>query len=269
MDPLEHLENVFPLLADQDRFVQLTLRQEELAERMRALKGHDGEDSPALKARMRDLETEQKEIREALSKLLGDIETHMMQVPDKPEFEKLRQTAASFVEKVRSSTAAEAMSEAESSLAEFAGTTASQKAKEAGEILRRFIKECQNMGDNAGQCLAFQPSISQALGNTVNQLLGEMGLGSGGLGMGMYGATGGQLGLYGNLAGLGNEGFGPSRDQQSSGVEGTGGANPDEPTRANVGSEAASGVTEGSIPVGYRRRVGQYFQRIATELEEK
>ena len=43
--------------------------QQDLAERLASLKGHDGEDNPALKARMRDLEQEQKQIRDALAKL--------------------------------------------------------------------------------------------------------------------------------------------------------------------------------------------------------
>jgi hypothetical protein len=267
MEPLEHLEKIFPLLADQDRFVVLTLRQEELAERMAALRGHDGEDSPALKARMRDLEEEQKEIREALAKLLDDIENHLMQVPDEPEFDTLRESTAAFVEKVRSSTAAEVMAEAESSLAEFAGTKAAEKAKEAAEILRRFVSDCETMGGNAGQCLVFRPSLSQALGNTADQLLAEMGYGNGGSGMGMYGAGGGPLGLYGNLAGIGYDGFGPPMAPGASPGDAPGGLNPDEPTRAGIGSDAATGITEGNIPVGYRRRVGQYFQRISAELE--
>ncbi len=31
---------------------------------------------------------------------------------------------------------------------------------------------------------------------------------------------------------------------------------------------AAGGATEGSVPVRYRRQVGQYFQRIAEETGE-
>ena len=66
MEPMELLEVVFPLLVDQQRFVVLAMRQEDLAQRMAALKGHDGEDDPALKTRMRDLEHEQRQIRREL-----------------------------------------------------------------------------------------------------------------------------------------------------------------------------------------------------------
>ena len=71
MEPMELLEVVFPLLVDQQRFVVLAMRQEDLAQRMESLKGHDGEDDPALKTRMRDLEHEQRQIRLELDATAG------------------------------------------------------------------------------------------------------------------------------------------------------------------------------------------------------
>ena len=75
--PMELLAAIFPLMADQSRFVQLVLRQMDLAERLSTLKGRDGEDSPALKTRMRELEEEQREIRSQLDELLDDILNHL------------------------------------------------------------------------------------------------------------------------------------------------------------------------------------------------
>ena len=49
-EPLEYFEAVFPLMADQQRFVMLVLWQQDLAERLASLKGRDGKDNPALKA---------------------------------------------------------------------------------------------------------------------------------------------------------------------------------------------------------------------------
>ena len=45
-------EAILPLLADQQRFVQLALWQRDLAERLASLKGKEGKDNPALKARI-------------------------------------------------------------------------------------------------------------------------------------------------------------------------------------------------------------------------
>ena len=80
-------------MEDQARFVQLYLRQRDLAQRLTSFKGHDREDEPASKARMRDLEAEQKQIRSELGRLLDDIEEHARLLPDDPQLAKLRETA--------------------------------------------------------------------------------------------------------------------------------------------------------------------------------
>ena len=98
-EPMAYLEAAFPLLADQERFVMLVLWQQDLAERLASLKGHDKEDNPALKARMRDLEEEQRQVRDALARLLDDIQEHIDKLPEKPELKELRETAQEFVKK--------------------------------------------------------------------------------------------------------------------------------------------------------------------------
>src|SRR5208282_4145423 len=117
MEPIELLEVVFPLLVDQQRFVVLAMQQEDLAQRMASLKGQDNKDDPAVKSRMRDLEQEQRQIRLALDELLGDIEDHATRLPERPELQKLRETAMQFVKDVRGSGAAEALAGSEAALA--------------------------------------------------------------------------------------------------------------------------------------------------------
>ena len=271
--PLEHLEKIYPLLEDQQRFVALVLRQRDLAERLSSLKDSQREDNPAIKARMRDLEEEQRRIREELDRLLGDIENHVTRLPDEEQFDTLRATALKFVDAVRASGAAEAMADAETALAEFVGSKGYEKAKEAADILEKFLSQCNGMGDAAGLCLAFNPSLSQCLGNTVQQLLAEsMGMGSGsgqGGGSGSSARRGANVGLYGGLPTLG-EGLsgGGQGDHHAAGDPGSigGGFNPDEPTlHSSPLSNSAGGTAAGSIPHRYRTRVGQYFQRIIEE----
>ena len=276
MEPMELLEVVFPLLVDQQRFVVLALRQDDLAKRMAALKGHDGEDDPALKTRMRDLEHEQGQIRRELDALLGDIEDHATRLPERPELKKLRATAMKFVKDVRGSGAAEALTGSEAALADFAGTRAYEKAKEAAEILNRFVKRCQGEGEMNSQChgaLIFQPTLCQGMGNTIAQLLAEMGIGSSG-GMGGYGT----MGLYGNTAGM--SGFGSGEfGEPTEGSEGRGeeqGANASSGGNPDIygsGEDAAGGTatsaSEAGVPLRYRRAVRQYFQRLSEELGER
>jgi hypothetical protein len=288
MVPIEHLAKIFPLLADASRFIALAARQDDLAERMASLRGRDGQDDPVLKARMRDLEDQQRQIREDLNVLLEDIGNHTAELPDEPEFDKLRQTAAKFVKAVRSSGALEAMSQAESALAEFSGTRAHAKAKEAAEILAKFIRIC-DAGDAEGipglgrLCLVFQPTLLRGLGQTVEQLLAEMGLpGGGGLGgfglgagQGGYSARrGGNVGLYGSLPGMdsggqgeGQFGEGAGKGEGSGSGQTRGGSNPDARTGLDQPSDPrTAGGADAAVPLEYRRRVSQYFQRIAEEV---
>jgi hypothetical protein len=279
MKPMEHLEAIFPLLVDQERFVVLVLRQQDLAERMASLRGHDDEDNPALRARMRDLEYEQRQIRLALDDLLDDIQDHATRLPDVRELDKLRATAVRFAREVRASGAAPAMRAAENALAEFAGTRGHGNAKEAADILEQFLKRCQGAGGMEAECLGalvFQPMLCNGLGDTVAQLLAAMGLGSG---SGYGGAGGyGNYGLYGQMPGLGGVGRGAWGHRQNGlaghgpwqGGGAAGGENPDASSPSDA--PAAGAATAGSdalVPVRYRRQVGQYFERLSKELGDR
>ena len=179
MQPLEHLAQIYPLMEDESRFVTLVLQQRDLSERLAAVKDSDKQDDPAVQAACADLEEEQRALREELADLLNDIEDHVSQLPDDASLDKLRQTATDFVAAVRDSGAAEAMSNAEMALAEFAGKRGYEEAKRAADILEGLLKKCDGMGGACQGCLAFQPTLSNCLGNTVQQLLAQAGFGSG------------------------------------------------------------------------------------------
>ena len=145
VEPMEFLAAVFPLLADQQRFIMLAQWQQDLAERLASLKGRDGEDDPALKARMRDLEQEQRQIREALAVFLDDMQEHIDKLPERARVEEAPRDGAEVRQGRAASGASEAMAAAESALAEFAPTRGHKKAKEAADILDKFIKKCNGM----------------------------------------------------------------------------------------------------------------------------
>jgi hypothetical protein len=200
-------------------------------------------------------------------------------LPELPELEKLRATALEFAKKVRASGASPAMLSAENALSEFAGTRAYTSAKEAADILERFLKRCQSTDGIAAQCrgaIVFQPTLCQGMGNTLAQLLAAMGLGAGS----GFGGTGGYgaYGLYGQMAGLSGMGMGPLGRRSNgsagrsplSGGSAAGGENPD--ARRPDDASAAGAATAGSdalVPVRYRRNVGQYFQRLSEDLGDR
>jgi hypothetical protein len=262
--PLEYLDLVFPLLADQSRYLELAAWQEDLAERLASVRGRDGQDDPAVGARMRELQREQQEIREALGQWLEDVDNHLERVPRQPEFEKLRQTATDFLRKIRGSGVQEAMAQAESGLAELSGTRGYENARTAAEILKKFIAQGQGMEGEGKQCLKFQPTLGAHLGNTVSQLLSAMGNG----GDGSTGAYGRRGALYGDLPGMTGQ-YGPGYGRHG---EGSGRGPAFDPGREPAtwtdpsATQRAGGAGAWAVPLRYRRSVGRYFQRLIDEL---
>ncbi|HJT34809.1 MAG TPA: hypothetical protein VJ783_22470 [Pirellulales bacterium] len=285
--PLELFAEIYRLLEDQQRFVELYHRQRDLAERLASLEGRDGEDDPALKSRMRDLEDEQRDLRDRLERLLDEIEDRAAQVPDQPDFEDLVATARDFAAAVRASDAAAEMQKGENGLAEFSGSQAHVGAKKAADILEQFISRCQGMGEqgeNACRGLKFAPNESlpgDCMANTLAQLLADAGFKQGnGPGMGAGGGYSARrsalnnIGLYGNLPTRGNPtaARGGRRGSAPLGAAGSGGG-PADSMEIGIddreGAIRAAGASSVAVPVRYRSRVRQYFQRIAEETGDQ
>jgi HAMP domain-containing protein len=273
-EPLDYLSHVYPLIEDQQRFVDLYQRQRDLAGRMQSLIGQDQKDDPALKARMRDLEQEQQGLREQLKSLLDDIDAHADLIPPEPRLEDLRNSAKEFAAAVRKSTASDQMNSAQSALEEFAGGAAHEAAQGAADTLEQFISKCQSVGQQGKAAMHFQPSLSQGIGNTVDQLLGSQGLKSAGAGQGGYSMRSNSLrnvGLYGSIPLRGQE---SARAGGGHAQRGIGDRSPAGEAQPGAGSGSgedrlrASGQSDAAVPPEYRRRVNDYFQRVADELDD-
>jgi hypothetical protein len=257
--------------------MDLAQRQRDLADRMQSLKGQTGDD-PKLKSRLRDLEQEQRQLREELRDLLQDIDNHVAALPENPKLDDLRKTAQEFARDVRASDAAQEMNSSETNLSEFKGGEAAQHAKNAAETLEKFLGRCKGggMGDQAGQCLKFHPSLSECLGNTVQQLLDMGGLGQKpGMGEGSgqgYSARRNTLknvGLYGSLPKMSKSSKNAGgRAQQAGGAHSEGQTPDSEDPSATDGAARmkAVGASDTVVPPRYKRKVGEYFQRVADEL---
>ncbi len=284
LQPLQLLAQAYPLIQDQYRFIALAGRQRNLATRMEPFKGVDGNANPKTRRRMRELQDEQHQLMDDLDGLLNDIQDHAKLLPDDDQFGTLRETAMKFVVDVRESGAADEMSDAEFSLSERGGTQAWVHADEAANILASFIKRCQGTAQaSSASCLAFSPVLAECLGNSIQQLLIQaglgMGLGSGnGLGIGSGGGysaqRGGmnQIGLYGSLPGMGPQASGEFGESQSDATTGMGFGEGDSRSRENVLTNDTTGAATGSggrtVPLQYRKRVGQYMRRLMEETQE-
>ena len=281
-EPLERLAEIYPLMEDQSRFLELYYRQRDLAERLASLKNHENPDDPAAKSRMRELESEQRRIREDLEELLNDIELHAGRLPDDdPQLKELAESSLEFVEAVRGSGAATAMSDAESGLGEFSGVRGHRESKNAADILEKFLSKCQGNSDqgySASQSLKFRPGPG-SLGETINQLLQDAGFKPGNSGKsGSLGSGGGYSARRNSLQNMGMYGKLPTRGNPQSSRSGGGKNAPtiggsyrtdsDQGTSSRLdphGLLRSSGVSEATMPSRYRGRIQDYFQRIADE----
>jgi len=239
---------------------------------------------------MRDLEGEQKQIQSELGQLLDDIEDHARLLPDDDRLAQLRATAQSFAAAVRGSGASEAMSDTEAALAAFAGTRSFESAQKAAGILEKFLAQCAGDGELAGACqgcLKFQPGLADKLGNSIEQMLADAGLslpgqlGQIGSGMGIGAGNGysarqsnlNNIGLYGNRPTL----LSSARQGSGRSAAGAGAGRPAGATAARRAPETtstpdalrAAGQAQTTIPANYRRRVADYFQRVADEIGDR
>ena len=199
--PLAHLAKIIPLISDERDFIELAQHQQDLADRLSSLESMNGNDDPQLKARMRDLEDEQRGVRDRLQQLLDDISSRANALPDDPQLDELRNTARDFARAVGASPADAQMQQAQAALDEFKGTPASTNAHDAAKTLASFISHCNSMGNQAKAALKFQPSLSQALGDSVAQLMGMSGQGMGGGGGGASASANSlqNVGIYGTI----------------------------------------------------------------------
>jgi hypothetical protein len=208
--------------------------------------------------------------------LLDDIETHAAQLPEDPNLNKLKKSAADFAKAVRESTVIEEMAAGEAGLQQFSGTLAHQSASLAADLMEQFLaKQCKIMGDQAGTCLKFQPKLASELGMTIEQLLEAAGLGNKpGRGMGSSGGYSMRrsslrnVGLYGHtpIESRASSASG-GKARQGSATPGNGGT-PGNPSLVNAhGIQRAAGASDAAIPQQYRRQVGDYFQRVADEVD--
>ncbi|HEX4125300.1 MAG TPA: hypothetical protein VHY37_11280 [Tepidisphaeraceae bacterium] len=276
--PLEYLAKILPLMQDEAHFVYIYQSQKDLADRLAPLQSDINKNNPDVNTRMRDLQDEQRQLQDALQTVLTDIDNHADALPADPKLDDLRKTAKDFAQAVRASLADREMQDAASDLDpqyQYAGTQSYAAARAAEQTLSQFIHRCQSMGGGAAQCLRFQPTLSQGLGNSLNQLLasaaGGFGIGTGSGGYSEMADSLANVGLYGTIPLLSQEsrgGGGQAQRGMATAANGSpnGQQNPD--AGGGEGQLQASGGSDAPVPPQYKKRVSDYFQRVEDELSQ-
>ncbi len=289
IDPLKKMQKIMPLVVDQQRFVQITSQQRDLAGRLESLRDSTKVDA-STQRRIADLESEQSQLRHELDQLLTDIQQHAEGLPNESELSDLKKSAIEFAEAVRKSEALSEMASAQKKLLAEEISDAWSNADKAAEILESFLSKNEGEGKKACEnCkAAFKPGAGGAqLGNSIEQMLAMMGMKPGASGMkpggqprmGIgFGAGGGyaqrtpgpqNVGMYGSLPMTQTS---PSRgrgDSQSNGFQtsqAVDSKSDGEGDRNVQGKVEASGQNMNSVPADYRTKVEEYFRNLNEAL---
>ena len=173
-------------------------------------------------------------------------------------------------------------------LAEYSGAKGHAGAKDAKEKLEELLEKSDEMQSGGGQgmqqSLSFKPSLGNAAGKTLQQLLAEAGLLPGqSSGFGTGGSGGGRSARRNSLENVGLYGGQPEEQPRSSSLMSEQAhrqqgkfarslagdeRDPDGGIGANGQGTQAAGRAEALAPPGYRRRVAAYFERVVDELND-
>ena len=272
--PMEALKKIAPLIAAEQKFVQLVARQRAVVDELDRYRQDEVVKDEADRQQIVALREEEAAIRDALAELLNEIATTAEALGDDPDLQALKQSSLDFVVAVADSPIDGELANARKQLAKFNGTAANGHAFTALTEMEKFLSQCKGNGQQAANCLkkAFAPGLpGQNPGQSVQQMMQQMGLNSGpSSGYSMRGNSGQNVGLYGNQPFSQPRGGGrgdhsrmlPSRGQSdtASGTADDGG---------NYVSELpeTARTSASDVPLRYRKQTERYLRRLAEQLE--
>jgi hypothetical protein len=227
---------------------------------------------------VQELAYQQRRIQEGLRDLLASFPDLLAALPEEAQYAPLRRDVNDFIQAVAGAKIEEDLNEGARALAALDAKTGFTLAQRAAEKMDRLIaKCCAGLGQQAHECLHFEPTVMQGLGNTLDQILAAMGANRGsGQGAGQGGSNGyslfnDEIALYGaNVQLAGDQGGGrrenaPAGSRRAERVPGDarepglGQAAP--PARVRLQPDA-------KFPLRYRELVGEYFRVIAETQAE-
>lgn len=272
--PLEALRKIAPLIAAESKFVRLVARQRAVVDKLDAFRKMEKVADAADRQQIADLRDEEAEIRKALDDLLIEIANSAEQLGDDPDLQALKASSLEFVEAVRNSVIDSELVVARGSLAADNGSEGYAHALTALQEMEKFLQQCNANGQQAANCLKnkFAPGMQgDPSGGGVEQMLSQMGLNPGQQsGYSMRGATGQNVGLYGNQPFAQPQGRGRGDNGRLSPARGKSArdANSNHPGSESMHElPTTSRSTSRDVPLRYRKQTQRYLRRLAEQLE--
>lgn len=269
--PAAEIASVARLLAQQDVFVKLAQEQAANARFLQRFAQKNGALTRTEEMEVRELIERQRKLQEALREMVNILPKMLDDLPAGDAYEELKDQVRSFLTDIANAGIDDDLSSALKSLDALDMLTGYAGAQSAATKMDALISRCKNMPGKGQQCLKFNPSISQSLGDSLAQILAAMGAGNNGEGRHGYSMFARDVGMYGEAAGLAGE-QGEGRGEESSRP-----ATRPERLTAEPGEIGADGNREASrvrlqpdapFPLRYRDLVGEYFRAIAESQPE-
>lgn len=268
-EPAAQIAAVANLLAQADVFTRLAEEQMAVARQLERFAGRSGALSRLEEMEVRELADRERQLQQALLNWMESLPGFLNELPAGEDYDRLRDQVTDFLGAVRQARIPDYLDGAVKSLDQPEPDAGHALAQEAARRMDELIARCPGSQSQelASQCLRFQPSVSQAMGNTLQQILQAMGVGTGPAGRHGYSLHNRNVALYGS-AGLqpGNRG----------GLGDAPAASPSGPRHARIlGAPDESGLSavedpgpirlnpDAPFPLRYRDLVGEYFRVIA------
>lgn len=272
--PAQRIAAVAHLLARADTFVKLARQQATLAQMLRRFADKSGGLSPIEQMEMQELAYQQLRIQEGLHALLESLPQLLVDIPDEEQYAPLRRDVEKFVQAVAEAKIEEDLKANSQNLSALDGKAGYTLAQQAAEKMDRLIGKCQGMPGDAKSCLRFKPSVQQAMGNTLEQILAAMGAnpGNGQDGQDGYGLFNDDVALYGPNVELAGEQGGGRRERGDAAAwraeRVPGGAS--DPALKQVATPGRVRLQpDAKFPLRYRDLVGEYFRIMGESEREK
>ena len=271
--PAHQIAAVAHFLARADTFAKLAQQQAALAQMLRRFADKSEGLSRIEQMEMEELAYYQRRVQEGLHAMLLSLPELVANIPAEPQYEPLRADVNNFIKAVAEAKIEEDLNQNERNLAALDGKSGFALAQQAAEKMDKLVAHCRGLSDQGKMCLRFKPSVQQALGNTLEQILAAMGVGGNGQGKeGGYALFNDDIALYGpnmELTGEQAGGRGETGHVASRRAERVTGEARDPALRQ---AEAVPGRVrlqpDAKFPLRYRELVGEYFRVIAESETE-
>ena len=267
-EPARRIVAVVRLLAKADEVVKLARQQAELARVLTRFAERQGL-ARLEQMEVQELAHQQRRIQQAWQELQGALPPLVAALPATEEFNPLRQDVNELLTAAANLEIDKELLAAADKLAALNPRDAHPPATAAAEKMAQLIGEAQRMPGDARAALRFKPGLQKALGRTLEQILGAMGVGEGdrdGYGLfhedvALYGPNVEMAGQQVGRGDAGDDARGTGRERLMGDARDPEVKRPEVPVRVRLQPDA-------KFPLRYRELVGDYFRVIAESGEE-